>query len=251
MFAKQIGMYKYRKTLYQNYYSTHSGKTDQSVQLQHFNQQTRYFKMEFERWMPSDKNSVILDIGCGTGSLIKAINELGYTNTEGIDLSQEQVKMSKEFGVEGIVEAEAHEFLADKNEKYDVIFAVDLIEHLGKDELVDFLELVKKSLKKGGKVLFRTPNMDAPLSAVFAFADFTHEVFLNKSSASQLMQSVGFGDVKIGEGIVFIENPIKELIRKLGWGITKLCLKAQLFFSARTWGEVVFTPNIVISGKKL
>ncbi len=250
MFAKQICMYDYRKTLYQNYYSTHSGKTDQSVQLQHFNQQKRYFKREFEKWMPAQKDIAVLDIGCGTGSLLKAINELGYENTKGIDLSEEQVKMSKEFGVHGIIQADAHDFLADKHGEYDVIFAVDLIEHIGKDELIQFLNLVKKGLKKGGMVLFRTPNMDSPLASTFAFADFTHEIFLNKSSAMQVMQSCGFNEVVVEEGIVYIENPMKELVRKIGWSITRLCLKAQLFFSARTWSEVVFTPNIVIVGKR-
>lgn len=186
----------------------------------------------------------------GTGSLIKALNQLGYANTVGVDLSEEQVKMAKTFGVDGIEEGDVRVFLKDKIGRYDVIFAVDLIEHLGKDELVDFLQLVNTGLKPGGKVIFRTPNMDAPLSAVFAFADFTHEVFLNKSSAKQLLESCGYQSVEITEGIVFIENPLKEIIRKIGWAVTKLCLKAQLFFSARTWDEVVFSPNIVITGTK-
>jgi 2-polyprenyl-3-methyl-5-hydroxy-6-metoxy-1,4-benzoquinol methylase len=243
-------MYKYRETLYRNYYSTHSGKLEQSVQKQHFNQQVRYFTREFKNLLPSNKNVKILDIGCGTGSLIKSLNESGYNNTVGVDLSEEQVKMAHVFGVDSVQHGDVKPFLQDKAGAYDVIFAVDLIEHLGKDELVDFLNLVKAGLSPGGLVIFRTPNMDAPLSAVFAFADFTHEVFLNKSSSKQLLQSCGFQDVSVTEGIVFIENPVKEIFRKLGWAITKVCLKLQLFFTARTWDDVVFSPNIVIVGKK-
>lgn len=243
-------MYQYRETLYKNYYSTHSGTIDQSAQLQHFKQQVRYFVREFQSMMPSNKDARILDIGCGTGSLIKALNQLGYHQTEGVDLSEEQVKMAQTFGVKGVVEGDVREYLKDKKATYDVVFAVDLIEHLGKDELVHFLDMVNTCLKPGGLVVFRTPNMDAPLSAVFAFADFTHEVFLNKSSAKQLLESCGYQSVVITEGIVFIENPLKEFVRKIGWSITKLCLKLQLFFSARVWDEVVFTPNIVITGKK-
>ncbi len=250
MFAKQLGMQNYRKTLYQNYYSTHSGKSDKAVQLQHFNQQVRYFKREFKQQLPADKQITILDVGCGTGSLIQALNEMGYANTTGIDLSEEQVAMAHEFGVTSVAQADLHDFLASSNAKFDVIFAVDLIEHLTKDELVDFLTRLKDGLNDGGKVVFRTPNMDTPLASVFAFADFTHEVFLNKSSAMQIMQATGYTHVEVTEGIVFIENPVKELMRKLGWSMTKFCLKLQLFFTARTWDEVVFTPNIVISGKK-
>jgi 2-polyprenyl-3-methyl-5-hydroxy-6-metoxy-1,4-benzoquinol methylase len=244
-------MYKYRETLYQNYYSTHSGKQEQSVQIQHFKQQVRYFEREFKHLLPANKDIQILDIGCGTGSLIKALNQLGYANTNGIDLSEEQVRMAGVFGVERIEHGDVKDYLVDKVASYDLIFAVDLIEHLGKDELVDFLKLVNTGLKSGGKVIFRTPNMDAPLAAVFAFADFTHEVFLNKSSAKQLLQSCGYQNVVVSEGIVFIENPLKEIVRKVGWFTTKVCLKAQLYFSARTWDEVVFSPNIVIVGEKV
>lgn len=250
MFAKQICMYNYRKILYENYYSTHSGKVDEKIRFQHFDQQRRYFIREFQPYMSGPKDMAILDIGCGTGSLIKALNDMGYSNTQGIDLSKEQVEMSRKFGVEGIEQQDAKTFLEKNQGKYDCIFAVDLIEHLGKDELVDFLQLVRASLKEGGSVIFRTPNMDAPLASVFAFADFTHEVFLNKSSALQLMQANGFKNVQVEGGIVYIENPVKEIFRKIGWACTLVCLKLQLFFSARTWDKVVFTPNIVIIGKK-
>ena len=244
-------MYNYRKTLYQNYYSIHSGTTDISAQKTHFDQQVRYFVREFSTIVNAPKNAKVLDIGCGTGSLIQALNEMGYENTQGIDLSQEQVAMANNFGVKGVVEMDAKDFLHDKEEEFDIIFAVDLIEHLGKDELVEFLKMVRGALKPGGQVIFRTPNMDTPFASVFAFADFTHEIFLNKSSATQLLQSCGFQDVHVSEGIVFIENPMKEFFRFMGWGVTKILLKMQLFFTARTWDEVVFTPNIVIIGKKI
>ncbi|MCB9261512.1 MAG: class I SAM-dependent methyltransferase [Flavobacteriales bacterium] len=244
-------MHKYRKTLYENYYSTHSGKTDVAIQQSHFDQQVRYFKWEFGNHLPTNKSIAILDIGCGFGSLIKALNELGYNQTTGIDLSPEQVKMAEHFGVKNIQQADAHDFLQNENAKFDVIFAVDLIEHLSKDELVDFLQRLKSGLKPGGKIILRTPNMDAPLAGVFAFADFTHEVFLNKASAMQLLHSVGFTKVAVSEGIMYNESPIKEFVRKIGWFCTRTWLKAMLFFSARTWDEVVFSPNIVVEGESL
>lgn len=243
-------MFNYRKTLYQDYYTTHSGKSGEDAQRVHFEQQKRYFGWEFKSVMPIDKRSKILDIGCGTGSFIAALNDLGYDETYGIDLSPEQVKMASIFGVKNIELAEAHEYLAKYSETFDVVTALDLIEHLSKDELIDFMQAVKNALKPGGLVVFRTPNMDAPLASVFAFADFTHEVFLNKNSAFQLLASNGFSDVLIKEGFMFIENPFKEFIRKVLWFKLKIFLKLMLFATARTWHNVVFTPNIVITGKK-
>ncbi|MFT4523432.1 MAG: 2-polyprenyl-3-methyl-5-hydroxy-6-metoxy-1,4-benzoquinol methylase [Bacteroidia bacterium] len=241
-------MQQYRKILYQNYYGTHSGKANSAEQKAHFKQQSRYFVREFGHLLPSNKSASVLDIGCGTGSLLVGLKGIGYTHLRGIDLSPEQVKMGHGFGADMIEEASAEDVLKE-GRKYDVIFAVDLIEHLSKDELVDFLALIKTALNPNGRVIFRTPNMDAPLTSVFAFADFTHEVFLNKSSAKQIMLSTGYSEVEILEGVMFIENPLKEILRKIAWTFVKLACKLSLYATARTWHEVVFTPNLVIVAK--
>jgi 2-polyprenyl-3-methyl-5-hydroxy-6-metoxy-1,4-benzoquinol methylase len=243
-------MFDYRKTLYQNYYSNHAGVKGKKAQKAHFKQQRRYFKREFKSLLPADKAVAILDIGCGSGSFLSAIGELGYSNYRGIDLSQEQVEMAREFGVRNVECAEAKDFLSLQQEAFDVICAIDLIEHLSKDELISFLKVVKTALRPGGKVIFRTPNMDARQASVFAFADFTHEVFLNKSSATQVLLSTGYENIDVVEGFMFMENPAKEFTRKLLWMVIKFCLKLELFATARTWHEVVFTPNIVITGHR-
>ena len=250
MFAHRITLVKYRKILYERYYSTHSGVDGVDAQRAHFEQQRRYFRREFESLMPSDKSGRILDIGCGTGSFIQAMRDAGYTNIEGVDLSPEQVKMADEFGVPGVHLGAAEDFLSKADVKYDVITAIDLIEHLTKDELVDFLRMVHDALQVGGKVLFRTPNMDAPQASVFAFADFTHEIFLNKNSGMQVMDSCGFSEVQVVPGFVFIENPIKEFFRRILWWKYVTWKKLILFASARTWDDVIFTPNMVLTGLK-
>lgn len=244
-------MFDYRKTLYQNYYSNHAGVSGEAAQRVHFEQQKRYFIREFAPLLPIDQRSKILDIGCGSGSFLKGMNELGYPDTTGIDLSPEQVAKAAEFGVANVSQSDAASFLSQHEAGFDLITAIDLIEHLSKDELILFLQSVRKALKPGGGVIFRTPNMDAPQASVFAFADFTHEVFLNKSSALQLMASCGFSAVEVHPSYIFIENPVKEIFRKLLWFKLKLFKKASLFATARTWHDVVFTPNIVITGKSV
>ena len=250
MFAHRSTPVKYRKILYERYYTTHSGVEGTNAQRIHFEQQRRYFKREFEGLMPGDKSVRILDIGCGTGSFVQAMRDAGYNHTQGIDLSPEQVKMAGVFGVDGIELAEAADFLSLHHEEFDVVTAIDLIEHLTKDELMDFLQVVFKALRPGGRVLFRTPNMDAPQASVFAFADFTHEVFLNKNSGMQIMQSAGYLNARVLPGLVFIENPVKEFFRRIIWFKYVLWRKLILFASARTWDDVVFTPNLVLVGEK-
>jgi 2-polyprenyl-3-methyl-5-hydroxy-6-metoxy-1,4-benzoquinol methylase len=239
-------MFNYRKILYRNYYTEHSSRVRMEGIKKGFDQQVRYFKKEMLPIIPSDKSIQILDLGCGTGSLVATLKSDGYNNVLGIDISKDQIEVAAQMGVTDTVNGDLLEHLAQHQGKYDLITGIDIIEHFSKDELVELLKLVKTALKLGGKTLFRTPNMDSPMSSVFAHADFTHECFLNKSSAIQVMLAVGFKGVTVLPGLVFIENPIKEIVRKIIWGTHKFCLKLTLFATGRTWHEVVFEPNILI-----
>ncbi|MBL0024752.1 MAG: class I SAM-dependent methyltransferase [Saprospiraceae bacterium] len=49
-----------------------------------------------------DKNSNILDIGCGTGSFLFHLKKLGFYNTYGIDISQEQINVAHNYGIQNI-----------------------------------------------------------------------------------------------------------------------------------------------------
>lgn len=243
-------MTAYRNRLYNEYYSNHSGVTDPDLQLAHFEQQVRYFTREIIPHLPADKNVRILDIGCGTGSLLMAMKRAGYSRAEGVDLSPEQLKMALEFGVDKVTEADALKFLQDHTNEFDVITGIDVLEHQTKNEAVEMLDLIKASLKSGGSLIMRFPNMDAPMPSVFAHADLTHELFLNKSSASQLFKSTGFSNVQVYPGLIYIEHPIKELLRKAVWWKMKFLAKISLFASGRTWHDVEFSPNIVVLAQK-
>jgi len=240
-------MTKYRKILYESYYSNHSGEGDVLKRQAHFRQQVRYFSKELLPHFPSDRNVRLLDVGCGFGSLLMALKEAGYGNAKGIDLSAEQLQMARSFGLENVEEADALEFLKNAQGEYDAISAIDVLEHQTKDETVDFLKMIQSALKPGGKVVMRVPNLDAPQASVFANADFTHELYLNKSSALQLFRSAGFSNVEVHNSLVYIENPFKEVLRKILWGLLKFRMKLELFATARTWDNVCFTPNIIVT----
>ena len=57
------------------------------------------------------KSARILDIGCGSGSFLKALSEHGYTEITGIDLSEEQVKLAHQLGVTQVQQGDLVEFL--------------------------------------------------------------------------------------------------------------------------------------------
>ncbi len=239
--------YNYRKTLYTDYYQNQSGRRFQLEIEEKMKRDEYHLSKEILPLIPNAKNISILDIGCGFGSLIRMFKNKGYTQLKGIDLSESQVKVAHEYGLSNEIEvADIHQFLSDKSGQFDVITGIDIIEHFSKDELVELLNIIKKSLKPGGIAIFRTPNNDAPFASVYANGDFTHENYMNSSSATQLSLSIGFINVEVHASHLEVEGFLKELIRKITWSIISIGIKLILFATARSTKNILQTPNMII-----
>ena len=46
-----------------------------------------------------NQDTEILDLGCGTGLVVEHLYKLGYKNVDGIDISEEMLKLSEAKGV--------------------------------------------------------------------------------------------------------------------------------------------------------
>ena len=58
--------------------------------------QRERWKKQFERLLPANKNLKVLDIGTGPGFFTIILEELGYTNIMGIDVSEKMLEVTKE-----------------------------------------------------------------------------------------------------------------------------------------------------------
>ncbi len=70
----------------------------------------------------------------------------GFSNVTGIDISSDQVAEAQARGFNAI-EANALTYLRKHKNAYDVIIAMDIIEHFHKEELFDLLSLIFQALK--------------------------------------------------------------------------------------------------------
>ncbi len=240
---------KYRETLYANYHTTQSGRAALTDAKSLFEREKWRFEKEILPLINLPKSARILDIGCGSGSFLKALSEHGYTEITGIDLSEEQVKLAHQLGVTQVQQGDLVEFLNAAEHKFDLISGMDIIEHFTKNELVDLLHLIQNYLNPGGIAIFRTPNLDAPMATVYANGDFTHENYMNASSAQQVMMACGFEKVQVFESNMQIPNALKEIIRKVVFSILKFRFKLTLFATGRSTQNVLISPNMVIIAK--
>ena len=242
---------EYRETLYQNYHSTQSGRASRKDKQEQFNVEKKQFKHEILPLLNGvSKDAVICDVGCGSGSMLSVLAEAGFTNAFGVDISPEQVEFAKSMGVSNVHCQDFFEYIEQNQVQCDIVLGMDIIEHFTKTELVGFLKKMKDSLNVGGQVLFRTPNLDSLMSTVFANGDFTHENYLNQSSAEQVMLACGYSSVKVTASLMKANSPIKELFRKIVYFAVSLRMKLILFATARSTKGVLFSPNLIISAKK-
>ena len=144
-------------------------------------------------WLPADRRACILDIGSGEGALLAFLRDQGYTNLHGFDLSPENVAICHRLGLTFVQQFDAlrlSEFPGPDH--YDVIFAIDLVEHLPKQAAARFLEQVWEHLAPGGYTVIQTPNMGSVFGVYHRYYDLSHEFGLNEKSARDLLMVAGF-----------------------------------------------------------
>ena len=101
---------------------------------------------------PEDPPHVaILYLGCGHGALIHFARREGYANIRGVDGSPEQVAAAKHLEIEGVEEGDILAVLATQaDDSLDVVIAFDVIEHFTRDELLSFVDQVRRVLRSRG-----------------------------------------------------------------------------------------------------
>lgn len=154
------------------------------------------FRRFFLPLLPADKNAPILDVGCGYGEFLYFLQSDGYSNTHGVDLNARQVEVGTSLGVRNLRCGDAGKFLAGKRESFELISAIDVLEHIPKTQVLDFLELVYSALAPGGVFLCQVPNLAAFYTPLF-YMDFSHETPFTAGSLKQALELAGFGSVKV------------------------------------------------------
>ncbi|SIN80877.1 class I SAM-dependent methyltransferase [Algoriphagus halophilus] len=124
-----------------------------------------------------DKSISILDYGAGFGFLSKKLLDRGM-QVSAMEFSNKGVKL-----LEGELKSYptlkkvfSYDHLLDSGEKFDLIFVVEVIEHIYDKELNQLFDNVKQLLRPGGKVVFTTPN-DEDLSKSYIYCPFSDKVF--------------------------------------------------------------------------
>lgn len=231
-----------------NYYESYYKFLNPNFNLEWY---TSLIWNDFGSSFSEQKDISILDIGCGTGQLLKVLETKGYTNLTGVELDKGQYEAAKEYIPKAkLFNDDLLNFFKKSTEKFDMILMIDVIEHMSKNEVVEILSQIREHLKPGGTFIIRTPNADSTLIAPrFRYIDFTHNFILNQESMGTILREASF-KVFSFKGSYIPRSGIKKLIwgtyQKIFDTLLRLYIYSYIHEAAK---RMILTPNFITIAK--
>jgi 2-polyprenyl-3-methyl-5-hydroxy-6-metoxy-1,4-benzoquinol methylase len=120
-----------------------------------------------------DKSLRIADFGCGTGDLLKELQNHGFTNLFALDTSESNCDSLRKTGINAICKSVFEISDVDYPDKLDVIVNCAVLEHVV--DLYGFMERVLSVLDQNGSLIICVPRLDAESGKTKPFQEFSIE----------------------------------------------------------------------------
>jgi SAM-dependent methyltransferase len=176
-------------------------------------------------WLPTDREVKILELGCGEGHLLAAFKRWGYRQARGIDLRPEAVDSCRTRGL-AAEKADAREYLKNCAGQFQLIVALDVLEHLTREEVLMLLGDMCRALGPGGSVILQVPNLASPFGGAIFFGDLTHRTGFTETSIRQVLSLAGFSQVEVraaGPGLWSVKSALRHVLWRM------VCCLVQLW----------------------
>jgi len=174
----------------------------------------------------------IADLGCANGELLSLLHtefRKPKENLYGFDVSKKFIAEARK--------SFSHIYHWDFNykkewpQKFDVIFALDVIEHLENSQ--NFLKNIVSLMKKNSLLVLSTPNINSlsrfiQRSQWFGFKDKTHKKFYSRASLFSLLKQEGLEIKKYKTLSSTNLSLYNQIISVLGWGGQILLLAKKM-----------------------
>jgi SAM-dependent methyltransferase len=203
----------------------------------------KFYKYNYLPYFPDNRQIQILVISCGPGYFVDMLSRNGYQNVLGIDSIAEKVRHAQDRKLNCMV-TDAFGYLERSGDSFDVIFCEQELNHLTKDEIIEFLNLVWTKIKPGGKLISHVLNGANPITGSEALAqNFDHYNTFTEYTFRQVLEFTNFQDIKVIplNLYVFWNNPLNYVLIAISFLYT-------LFFRASfiMYGKAnrIFTKKI-------
>lgn len=208
----------WKEKLYAGYVSTGQAGRRESGNTTLETSNFYYYNKSVRLLLPKDLNCRILDLGCGHGALLNCFKAWGYRNVRGVDASAEQVELAHRYGIQEVEKGDLLDSLKSETSPVDVVFLMDVIEHLERQEIFDLLAEIVPRMTSNGLLVLHMPNAHGIFGSAIRYSDMTHELSFTPMSIGQCLRSNGFGEITIFEDKPIVHGLVSGL-RRCIWEI--------------------------------
>ena len=215
-----------------------------------FQYSVEVFETDLSNYLPHNKETPILDVGCGWGQLLWWLREKGYTNIQGIDIGEAQEAHGESIGLDIIRVEDSTDFLENLDSKYELIIMNHIIEHMPAAEGIKMLKAIYKALRPGGRIIVQTPNLCAIGANHGRYIEITHVTGYTESSLHQIVSLAGFTDIELfGSKTAFRLAPRRLVLLMLQF-ISRAIWRIMLLAEWGTDAPKIIQRNLYATGIK-
>lgn len=169
--------------------------------------QRQEYYLPLVRDVIQNTQGIVVDVGCGRGEWLELLQENEF-NAKGIDLNRLMVNESVKYGLDAI-NKDAIEYLKTlPKDSLSIVTGFHIVEHLPFEILISLFDEAFRVLKKGGMIIFETPNPENIMVGSCSFyTDPTHINPIPPVTLEFLATNRGFTNVNIHR-----LHPLKEPI---------------------------------------
>ena len=168
-------------------------------------------------------NDVILDVGCGRGTLLREVVQMCQWAV-GVDYSRAAINIAK-MNIEALRNADiiraSATYLPFRDMSFNKISMLEVLEHLDKKDSILAIDEVYRVLKNGGKSIISTPYVEFPISLL--------------SRINRIMTRSIFSSLHVDEKSI---RRIKRLMHKFS---NKFILIGSRGENAKNWRDKLIT----------
>lgn len=156
-----------------------------------------YSKLLDNHLVEYSDSSHVLDFGCGFGALTYYLLSK-FKSVSGIDASPHQVLVAQKNGlpVHYLPIENFDGWAASNKASFDIIFLMDVFEHIPVANQIIFLSSITSTLKSGGKIFIKVPNASSPMASRWRYNDSTHFTSFTEHSLEIICDTAGLVDIQ-------------------------------------------------------
>tara|TARA_B110001450_G_C17569997_1_gene460363 strand:- start:166 stop:882 length:717 start_codon:yes stop_codon:yes gene_type:complete len=177
-----------------------------------------YKSLQVPLWIEQEiknKDSKILDYGCGFGQNLKKLKHNNYKNIYGADIDPTAIQSCQDNNLT-VKQLNLENLINPYDFKFDVIILSHIVEHIKKSEIINTLTFIKNEfLSENGKLLIAVPNAQSNTDCYWAYEDWTHTTLFTSGSIYYVLKAAGFNKIEFLDVDCTLGNSkIKSIVRK-------------------------------------